>query len=381
MTAKQRYVQAMEWLYIACVWISGVALIVITLVIPYGVFMRYAMNSPSSWPEPFAVVMMVMFSFIGGAAVYRAGAHIAIRALVDNVGPRLRKVLEWATEACLIFFCLFMVWKGFELVVATWYSSIAEFPGLSVGLVYMPIPICGVLLLLFIFDGGVGTVGGSVYDDGGLDTEHVNNKLVRTDNGDGTVSGMNGVDEIFTISVSDNGVVTFAYTDADPVNIWHDQTPANDGDNAEVLQTAVAGKLLVTQTITDADGDTVTSAGLDIGTGGFFSIDDDGPKVAVPDAALLSTVVPATLDESVEDTVGAVEDDGVDDGVKTPFSRLPITTVYLPGGTTARPTAPPPPPPPPPPLPTKKNFPSGSYEKQLPTAIDGTSNFVKPKRV
>jgi TRAP-type C4-dicarboxylate transport system permease small subunit len=152
MTAKQRYVQAMEWLYKACVWISGVALIVITLVIPYGVFMRYAMNSPSSWPEPFAVVMMVMFSFIGGAAVYRAGAHIAIRALVDNVNPRIRTVLEWATEACLIFFCVFMVWKGFELVVATWYSSIAEFPGLSVGVVYMPIPICGVLLLLFIVE-------------------------------------------------------------------------------------------------------------------------------------------------------------------------------------------------------------------------------------
>jgi len=49
----------------------GIALIVITLIIPYGVFMRYVMNSPSSWPEPFAVVMMVMFSFVGGAAVYR----------------------------------------------------------------------------------------------------------------------------------------------------------------------------------------------------------------------------------------------------------------------------------------------------------------------
>jgi TRAP-type C4-dicarboxylate transport system permease small subunit len=152
MTAKERYVQAMEWLYKTCVWISGVALIVITLIIPYGVFMRYAMNSPSSWPEPFAVVMMVMFSFIGGAAVYRAGAHIAVRALTDSVGPGLRKVFEWATEACLIFFCFFMVWKGVDLVVATWYSSIAEFPGLSVGVVYMPIPICGVLVLLFIFE-------------------------------------------------------------------------------------------------------------------------------------------------------------------------------------------------------------------------------------
>ena len=152
MTAKERYVQAMEWLYRACVWISGVALIVITLIIPYGVFMRYAMNSPASWPEPFSVVMMVMFSFIGGAAVYRAGAHIAVRAVVDNVGPGTRRVLGWATEACLVFFCGFMVWKGYELVVATMHQSIAEFPTLPVGVVYMPIPICGALLLLFIVE-------------------------------------------------------------------------------------------------------------------------------------------------------------------------------------------------------------------------------------
>ena len=59
MTAKQRYREAMEWLYIVCVSLSGIALIVITLMIPAGVFMRYAMNNPQSWPEPAAVVLMV----------------------------------------------------------------------------------------------------------------------------------------------------------------------------------------------------------------------------------------------------------------------------------------------------------------------------------
>ena len=51
MTLKQAYAQAMEWLYMACIVLSGAALVVITLIIPYGVFMRYAMNNPQSWPE------------------------------------------------------------------------------------------------------------------------------------------------------------------------------------------------------------------------------------------------------------------------------------------------------------------------------------------
>jgi TRAP-type C4-dicarboxylate transport system permease small subunit len=152
MTPKARYAQAMERLYIACIYISGVSLVLITLAIPYGVFMRYVMNSASSWPEPFSVLLMVVFSFVGGAAVYRAGAHIAVVALLDKLNPPTRRVFNWVIDACLIFFCVFMVWKGEELVRATWYQSIAEFPGLSVGLVYMPIPICGVLLLLFIVE-------------------------------------------------------------------------------------------------------------------------------------------------------------------------------------------------------------------------------------
>ena len=72
MHLKARYARAMENLYIACIAVSGVALVLITIAIPYGVFMRYVMNSAASWPEPFAVILMVMFSFVGGAAVFLA---------------------------------------------------------------------------------------------------------------------------------------------------------------------------------------------------------------------------------------------------------------------------------------------------------------------
>ena len=72
----------MEWLYLGCIVLSGAALVAITLMIPAGVFMRYVLNSPLSWPEPASVVMMVAFSFLGGAAVYRANVHIAVQTLV-----------------------------------------------------------------------------------------------------------------------------------------------------------------------------------------------------------------------------------------------------------------------------------------------------------
>jgi len=152
MTAKHRYRQAMEWTYIVCVCLSGAALVAITLFIPIGVFMRYAMHSPLSWPEPASVVLMVMFSFIGGAAVYRANVHVAVEALLNAVSPETRRWMLWGVNACMAAMALFMVVYGIQLCVITHFQTMAEFPWLSVAYVYSPIPISGVLTLLFLIE-------------------------------------------------------------------------------------------------------------------------------------------------------------------------------------------------------------------------------------
>ena len=152
MTAKQRYARVMEWAYLACIVLSGSALVVITLIIPLGVFMRYAMNSPLSWPEPAAIVMMVMFSFIGGAAVYRANVHIAVEALLNAVKPAQKRVMLWGVDLCMGLTATFMLVYGVLLCRVTWFQTMAEFPGLKQGIVYLPIPIAGLLTLLFLIE-------------------------------------------------------------------------------------------------------------------------------------------------------------------------------------------------------------------------------------
>jgi len=140
----------MQALYFGCVVLSGAALVVITLIIPLGVVMRYVFNDPLSWPEPAAVVMMVMFSFVGGAAVYRANAQIAVEALLNAVKPNVRKAMKWGVHLCMTLTAAFMLGYGAHLCQLTWYNTMAEFPALRVGFVYMPIPVAGLLTLLFI---------------------------------------------------------------------------------------------------------------------------------------------------------------------------------------------------------------------------------------
>ncbi|OGA66949.1 MAG: hypothetical protein A3G83_05270 [Betaproteobacteria bacterium RIFCSPLOWO2_12_FULL_68_20] len=149
---RERYRQAMERLYLACVVVSGAALVAMTLAIPYGVFMRYVMGDPAGWPEPFAILMMVLFTFVGGAAVYRANLHVAVMALVDAVNERTRAAMLATVNLCLAGASLFMLVWGTQLVRTTWDQSIPDFPGLSVGLTYTPIPLAGLMTLLFLVE-------------------------------------------------------------------------------------------------------------------------------------------------------------------------------------------------------------------------------------
>lgn len=150
--ASARYAQAMEWVYLACIVVSGAALVAITLIIPAGVFMRYVMNQALSWPEPAAISLMVLFSFIGGAAVLRANGHVAVEALLNAVSPSVRRWMGVGVHVGAALMAVFMLYYGARLCHATWQQTMAEFPGLRQGIVYLPIPLAGVLMLLFLLE-------------------------------------------------------------------------------------------------------------------------------------------------------------------------------------------------------------------------------------
>jgi len=140
----------MDWLYRVCAFVSGSALVLISVVIPWGVFTRYVLNSAASWPEPMAILLTIVLTFFGAAACYRAGTHMSVSVAVRALSPRLRQIIEPLAEGLVALVGLFMVIWGARLVGATWHQSIAEFPALSVGLTYLPIPLGAGITLLFV---------------------------------------------------------------------------------------------------------------------------------------------------------------------------------------------------------------------------------------
>jgi len=144
--------RAMDYLYLLCVIVGCTALVLISAVIPWAVFTRYVLNSAASWPEPTAVLLTIVLTFIGAAAAYRLNLHMNVSYFADMLPAGFRNLLDLVVQLLMALIAIFMIVWGGRLVEVTWYNTIADFPFLSVGVTYLPIPIGGACLLLFIIE-------------------------------------------------------------------------------------------------------------------------------------------------------------------------------------------------------------------------------------
>ncbi|WP_287146236.1 retention module-containing protein, partial [Aeromonas sp.] len=114
------------------------------------------------------------------------------------------------------------------------------------------------------------------------------------------ITGSAGGVDYFTLTINPGtGEVTLALLD----NVWH-----GDSGNADdsVGLSLDSGVLTLVQTVTDADGDSA-SAAIDVGAGGVFRFEDDGPSAGLAEEA---PSLSASVDESLA-ALGGAGSDGI----------------------------------------------------------------------
>jgi TRAP-type C4-dicarboxylate transport system permease small subunit len=142
----------MDRLYLASVWVAGAAIFFMALIIPWGVFARYVLGTGAQWPEPIAILLMIVFSFIGAAAAYRANAHIGVTLLTERLPQGLRQLAGLLADLLVASASLFVAWYGARLCILTMGQTISELPWLPVGVTYAALPLGSVVTLLFVLE-------------------------------------------------------------------------------------------------------------------------------------------------------------------------------------------------------------------------------------
>src|SRR6202521_516921 len=90
--------KTMDALYLACVVVAGTALVLISAVIPWADYTRYVMNQAASWPEPAAVLLTIVLTFIGAASCYRRQLHMNVGFFADMLPDRPRRIVSIVVE-------------------------------------------------------------------------------------------------------------------------------------------------------------------------------------------------------------------------------------------------------------------------------------------
>jgi TRAP-type C4-dicarboxylate transport system permease small subunit len=93
-----------------------------------------------------------VFSFLGAAAAYRAGAHIAVDLFTQRLAPRWQPMIARLVDVLMLLVCGFVLWFGTRLSSQTMGQSISELPWLAVGVTYAPIPIGAAFTLVFVIE-------------------------------------------------------------------------------------------------------------------------------------------------------------------------------------------------------------------------------------
>jgi TRAP-type C4-dicarboxylate transport system permease small subunit len=149
---SQRYSDLMDKVYLLAMFVAGLSLLVMTIIIPIGIFSRYVLNRGESWPEPVAIICMVTFTFIGAAVSYRAGSHIAVNMLTDRLPAALQRVCARMVDLLMLLISLVMFYYSFYLCADLWEQPVAEFPILTSGQTYLPLPVGAILMILFVVE-------------------------------------------------------------------------------------------------------------------------------------------------------------------------------------------------------------------------------------
>lgn len=120
----------------------------ITLIF-YGVVLRYIFNTPEPWVEEAARYTIVWGAMLGFSSALRDNHHIQVDMLYEKLPPTMRRAVDIFASSVGVLFCLFYTYYGYSLVVKRFTSGMVSLDiGIPMWLVYLILPISGVMFLM-----------------------------------------------------------------------------------------------------------------------------------------------------------------------------------------------------------------------------------------
>lgn len=137
-----------------------VAFVGLVFIVSWQVFTREVLNNSAPWTEEAARYTFVVLAVLAAAYVFSERGHIAVEILIEKLPPRLQRVMGVVIELIvMVFIVLVFIIGGSRVAENAWGQDISTLP-LSVGHVYLVLPIAGILILFYSLAHIIGILAG-----------------------------------------------------------------------------------------------------------------------------------------------------------------------------------------------------------------------------
>lgn len=126
-----------------------VILAVMVVLVVWQVVSRYVFQSPVPWSEALSKYLFIWLVLINGAYIFGKKEHMNIGYFKGKLPAGIQKGLDYIIEIITLAFALgILTWGGYMAVKIGFPQKDAALT-ISMGLVYLAIPISGILTVLY----------------------------------------------------------------------------------------------------------------------------------------------------------------------------------------------------------------------------------------
>ena len=120
------------------------------LVLGINIVLRFVFESPISWANVVTRYAYIYVVLLGTAVSYIEGSHAQIDFIYDSVPRSVQGIFDLIHVLSMIFLCILLLVYGTKHVMTMWPVHSPVVPWLSVGVVYLSVPLAAILMILFL---------------------------------------------------------------------------------------------------------------------------------------------------------------------------------------------------------------------------------------
>lgn len=120
------------------------------LVLGANIVLRYIFESPIAWSNVITRYAYIYIVMLGTAVSYIEGSHAQIDFVYESVSRRTRAFFDLFHYLAMMFMCGLLIVYGIKHVMTMWPVHSPAVSFLSMGVVYLSVPLSAALMAIFL---------------------------------------------------------------------------------------------------------------------------------------------------------------------------------------------------------------------------------------